>query len=92
MIMMDSFQIILEQAAFAGKKVSITTKERGVISGFFTGADEYDTDDDRFGFFIDTSEHECDTVYVDEIVEIVTSPIAQSKGYVQLTAKLVSGE
>jgi len=86
------FQIILEQAAFAGKEVAITTKERGTISGMFTGVDEYDTDENRLGFFIDTSEHECDTVYIDEIIEIVTSPIARPEGFIQFTAKLVSGK
>ena len=88
---MAGFQIILEQAAFNGKEVSITTKKRGIITGMFTGVDEFDTDSERLGFFIDTSEYECDTVYIDEIVEIITSPISIPQGFIQLTAKLVSG-
>ena len=70
---MADYQIILEQAAFDGKQVQIKTKERGIITGMFTGVDEFDTDPDRLGFFIDLSEYECDTVYLDEIVAIEIS-------------------
>ena len=68
---MEDFQIMLEQAAFDGKDVLVTTKDRGAISGRFTGVDEYDTDPERLGFWIQTGEHEEDTVYLDEIVGVV---------------------
>ena len=89
---MGEFQIILEQAAFSDKKVSIKTKERGIVSGIFLAPDEFDTDPDRYGFQIETGEHELDIVFLDEITEIITLPSTESKGFVQLTAKLVSGE
>ena len=89
---MGEFQIILEQAAFTGKKVSIKTKERGIVSGMFLAPDEFDTDENRYGFQIETGEHELDVVFIDEITEIITLPSAEAKVFVQLTAKLVSGE
>ena len=72
------YQIILEQAAFDRKEVIIATKERGTVSGLFTGVDEYDTDPERLGFWIQTDEHEEDTVFLDEIIgiEVVQQPIS----------------
>ena len=64
------FQIILEHSAFDEKKVMVKTKSRGVITGIFTGVDEYDTNPERFGFWIQTKEHEVDTVFLDEIISI----------------------
>ena len=68
---MIDYQIILEQSAFDGNKVSIKTRNRGVITGHFSGVDEFDTDSERYGFYVDTSEYEYDTVFLDEIVDIV---------------------
>jgi len=67
---MVDFQIILEKAAYADKKVKIYTKERGIVTGMFLGPDEFDTDPDRYGFQIITGEHEIDVVFLDEIVDI----------------------
>ena len=69
---LQDFQIILEESAFDDKKVSVKTKGRGVITGMFTGVDEYDTDPERFGFWIRTKAHEIDTVFLDEIVSVET--------------------
>ena len=66
------FQIILEQSAFDDKKIIVKTKSRGIITGMFTGVDEYDTNPERFGFWIQTKEHEVNTVYLDEIISIDT--------------------
>ena len=68
---MLDYQIMLEQAAFDGKKVQIRTKDRGVISGMFTGVDEFDTDSERFGFYLSIEPYFYDTVFLDEIVDIV---------------------
>ena len=47
---MIDYQAMLEQAAFDGLGVAITTKDRGVIVGLFIAPDEFDTDLDRYGF------------------------------------------
>ena len=67
---MIDYQIILEQSAFDGKEVSITTKKRGIITGAFTGVDEYDTDPERLGFYLSIKPHFYDTVFLDEITGI----------------------
>ena len=67
---MADFQVILEQSAFNGSNVEIKTKERGVISGNFSGVDEFDTDPNRLGFWIRTGKYEEDTVFLDEIITI----------------------
>jgi len=71
---MVDFQITLEQAAFDGKQVKIKTKNRGTITGMFTGIDEFETDSDRLGFCVDISEYEYDVVFPDEIIEITVLP------------------
>ncbi|MCL2634801.1 MAG: hypothetical protein FWD34_09855 [Oscillospiraceae bacterium] len=73
---MKDYQIILEQAAFAGHLVDVKTKSRGIVTGEFTGVDEYETDDTRLGYCIQTGEHEEDTVFIDEIIDIVVLPKA----------------
>ncbi|MCL2634911.1 MAG: hypothetical protein FWD34_10425 [Oscillospiraceae bacterium] len=73
---MKDFQVILENAAFAGCLVEVLTKDRGLVKGEFVGVDEFDTDDERFGFFIDTIDGWADSVYLDEIIDIVVLPKA----------------
>ena len=68
---MKEFQIMLEESAFDGNKVQITTKNRGVITGMFAGLDEFNTDSEKLGFCIDIDEHEYDVIFPDEIVSIV---------------------
>ena len=67
---MINLQMILEQSAYGGKEVQIKTKDRGVISGKFTGVDEFEAHPEKLGFCIDISEHEYDVVFPDEIIEI----------------------
>ena len=72
---MIDYQIILEEAAFAGKQVKITTIDRGIISGSFICVDEFDTDPDRLGYCIQTGKNTTVTVFIDEItaIEIVAN-------------------
>ena len=70
---MADFQVILEQAAFAGKKVAIATKERGIVTGVYHSVDEFETDPDRLGFVIVLDVHSADTVFIDEINEITVT-------------------
>jgi hypothetical protein len=76
--MMEKFQVLLEQAAFAGCLAEIKTKDRGVIVGDFIGVDAFDTDEDRYGFFIDLENGWGDSVYLDEIVDIKVIPKADT--------------
>ena len=69
---MVDFQIILEESAFDEKEVKIKTRNRGTITGMFIAPDEFESDPDRYGFQIEIGEHELDTVFLDEIVEIKT--------------------
>ena len=75
---MRNFQVILEQAAFAGCFVDVKTKERGIITGIFTGVDEFDTDDERLGYYLSFGDGYYDSVYLDEIVDIRILPKAES--------------
>jgi len=68
---MVDYQIVLEQSAFDRKEVSIRTSSRGVITGMFLAPDEFDADPDRYGFQIEIAPQELDTVFLDEIVDIV---------------------
>jgi len=68
---MNDFQVTLEKAAFSGRLVEIKTKGRGIIAGKYIGTDEFDTDEERFGFFIDSvSDGLGYSVYIDEIVDV----------------------
>ena len=86
-----TFELILDDATYSGAKLEITTKLRGKIIGIPHSVD-FETENDRLGYNIDIDEYTQDTVYIDEIVEIVTSPILKPEGYIQLTARLVSGD
>jgi len=70
-IIVIDYQVILEQTAYDKKTVHIYTKDRGVISGVFTGVDEFDTDSERYGFYLSIEPCFYDTVFLDEIVDIV---------------------
>ena len=91
-----NFVDILDDAMYNGAELAITTKERGEVIGIPHSIDDFETDEDRFGYVIKISGHNneyaVDTVYIDEIIEIITSPIKRSEGFIQFTAKLVSGE
>jgi len=65
---------ILDTAKSAGAKLSILTKERGVIIGIPHNVDEYDADPERLGYFVMLEPHLGDTVFLDEIVDIKVVP------------------
>jgi len=73
-VKMKDFQIILEEAAFAGLSVDVFTKGRGIIRGKFTGVDEFDTDEERLGFYLSLGDGWEDTVFLDEITDIHVIP------------------
>ena len=87
-----NFIDILDDAMHSGTELTITTKGRGKIIGIPHSADEFETDEERFGYVIKISEYIADTIYIDEITEIVTSPVVRPEGFIQFTAKLVSSE
>jgi hypothetical protein len=70
-----TFSDILDAAMYSGEKLIITTKERGQIIGIPHSVDDFQTDDMRFGYFIDIDEHTQDTVYVDEIASITVGEL-----------------
>ena len=61
---------ILDDAMYSGEMLAITTKSRGKIVGVPHSVDEYETDDDRLGYFIEVDDHTLYTVYLDEIISI----------------------
>jgi hypothetical protein len=65
----ESFAI-LDDARWERKRVSVTTKERGVIAGKPYRVDEFETDEDRLGYCLITGEYSVDTVFLDEIISI----------------------
>ena len=62
---------VLDTAMYKGEKLTIKTKERGVIVGIPHSVDEFETDPDRLGYVVMLSKHYADTVFLDEIVDIV---------------------
>jgi len=66
-----SFVDILDKAMYDRVSLLVKTRERGTISGVPHAVDEYETDDNRLGYFIEIGDHELDTVFLDEIVDIV---------------------
>jgi len=61
---------ILDKAMYDRKSLIVLTKERGEIIGIPHAVDEFETDDERLGYFIEIGDHFLDTVYLDEITEI----------------------
>ena len=70
-----TFVDILDIAMYSGKKLIITTKERGQIVGVPHSIDDFQTDEERFGYFIDIDEHFQKTAYIDEIVSITAGDL-----------------
>jgi len=69
-----TFAEILDDAMYSDTKLKVKTKMRGEIIGTPYCVDEFESDPDRLGYYIDISKHEMDTVYLDEIVEITKLP------------------
>ena len=61
---------MLEEFEYKKTKIIITTKNRGEFIGIPHSPDECETDEERFGYFIEIGDHMLDTVYLDEIVSI----------------------
>jgi hypothetical protein len=62
---------VLDAAMYDGRVLRMETKARGVIIGWPDGVDEFDSDPDRLGYYIDISETEEDTVFLDEVTRIL---------------------
>ena len=61
---------ILDDAMYSDKKLKIKTKIRGDIIGTPYCVDEYEADPERLGYCLYIGDHEVDTVFIDEIIEI----------------------
>ncbi|MDR1704183.1 MAG: hypothetical protein LBS19_05815 [Clostridiales bacterium] len=70
---MSDYADILDRAMYMKSIVRITTKEKGVITGMPVGVDEYDTDEDRLGYYIIISHGEMDTVYLNDVIEVIVN-------------------
>jgi len=64
------FDDVLDDAMYSGNYVEVKTKSRGVIRGLPTAVDEYDTDENRLGYYVSLGNGWEDTVFLDEIVDI----------------------
>jgi len=62
---------VLDAAMYDRRILRMETKARGVIIGMPDGVDEFDTDPDRLGYYVDISETEEDTVFLDEVTRIL---------------------
>ncbi|MCL2633998.1 MAG: hypothetical protein FWD34_05725 [Oscillospiraceae bacterium] len=71
-----SFIDLLDDAMYSGRKLTVRTQERGEIVGIPYCVDEFDSDPERLGYCLFTGEHEQDTVFLDEIVDVVVIPKA----------------
>ena len=65
-----AFVDVLDNAVYTKRELKITTRSRGVIIGTPYAVDEFDTDPNRLGYYLDIGEYEVDTVFLDEIVQI----------------------
>jgi len=61
---------VLDAAMYDRRALRMETKARGVIIGTPDGVDEFDSDPDRLGYYVDISDTELDTVFLDEVTRI----------------------
>ncbi|GBU21470.1 hypothetical protein R80B4_01362 [Fibrobacteres bacterium R8-0-B4] len=61
---------VLDAAMYDRRVLRIETKARGVIIGMPDAVDEFDSDPDRLGYYVDISDTELDTVFLDEVTRI----------------------
>jgi len=61
---------VLDAAMYDRRALRMETKARGVIIGTPDGVDEFDSDPDRLGYYVDISATEEDTVFLDEVTRI----------------------
>jgi len=62
---------VLDAAMYDRRVLRMETKARGVIIGMPDGVDEFDSDPDRLGYYVDISATELDTVFLDEVTRIL---------------------
>ena len=87
-----NFVDILDDAMYSGRDLVITTKARGKIIGIPHSVDEFETDEERFGYVIKVSEYMVDTVFIDEITEITDHIPEVVKPILHDNLRLVSGK
>jgi len=61
---------ILDDAMYSGKKLTISTRERGIITGIPHSLDDFEADEERLGYRIEVDEYTLTTAFLDEIVSI----------------------
>jgi len=64
------FVDILDDAMYAGRKLTVSTKARGRIIGTPYSVDEFESDPDRLGYWLQIEPHVVDSVFLDEITGI----------------------
>jgi len=64
------FVDVLDSAMHDGRELEIKTKSRGLIVGVPDAVDEFNTDEDRLGYYLSIEPHFFDTVFLDEIVDV----------------------
>jgi hypothetical protein len=62
---------VFDAAMYDKRVLRMETKARGVIVGMPDGVDEFDSDPDRLGYYVDISKTEEDTVFLDEVTRIL---------------------
>ena len=72
--MMTDFSDVLDLAVYNGDTVIIKTIDRGFLIGKPIGVDEFDTDEDRLGYYVDVGANEIDTIFLDEITSVSGTP------------------
>jgi len=77
---------VLDAAMYDGRVLRMETKARGVIIGWPDGVDEFDSDPDRLGYYVDISDTELDTVFLDEVTRILDEKTGEVLFDVTMTA------
>ena len=85
------FAEVLDHAMYKKSKLKVKTKARGDIIGVPVCLDDFITDPDRLGYILSLGNHEEDTVYLDEIVEIYGDDTVSPAKF-QYNIELVSGK
>ena len=67
---MLTFAEILDDAMHYGRELKIQTKNRGELIGTPDAVDEYNSDPDRWGYYLAIGADKFDTVFLDEITAI----------------------
>jgi hypothetical protein len=73
------FVNMLDEAMHNGCELEIKTKSRGAIVGIPDAVDEFDTDENRLGYYLAIGEHNTSTVFLDEITDIRVIPRTETQ-------------